>query len=124
MVDKKVVEKVIGDYASAWINRDPEAIIKIFTKDGEYHERVLGKPFIGHNEIKQYWKDKVIGEQEDIKFKLLALYIDGDTAIAEWEATFHDCKMKYDTHMKEVAVLEFKGDKIKSLREYWSSEHY
>jgi ketosteroid isomerase-like protein len=117
------VLEIIEKYENAWTERNPEAIIKIFKKNGIYHERVLEKPFVGHSQIKKYWKDKVIGEQENIKFKLLHLYIDGDTAIAEWEVKFYDKIDKNKVHMKEIAVLNIKGNKIQSLREYWSSKH-
>lgn len=123
MVSRKVVLKTIEKYKNAWITRDPESILEIFTKNGKYHERVLKKPFVGHSQIRKYWKDKVVAEQKNIKFVLLNLYIEGDTAIAEWEANFYDMVYRDNVHMKEVAILEFKGNKISSLREYWSSEH-
>ena len=120
MVDKKIARELIKKYGDAWVNQDLDSILKIFTKDAIYHERVLEKPFKGHKEIKEYWKNKVVGEQKDIKFKLLSFYIDGDTIIAEWEANFYDKKREVNVHMKEVAILEIEDNKIKSLREYWS----
>ena len=123
MVERKTVIKLIKKYEEAWVNRDAEAILEVFTKNARYHERVLKKPFLGHYGIRKYWQDKVVGEQEKIRFKLLNLYIEKNTAIAEWEARFYDKKRKVKVHMKEVAILKLKGDKIASLREYWSSEH-
>jgi len=79
MVERDVVERLVKIYADAWVNQDPEKIITIFTKDAIYHERVLEKPIIGHEQIKAYWQSKVVEEQSDIKFKLLNIYIDGDT---------------------------------------------
>lgn len=123
MVERKVVLGLIRKYKEAWIKRDPEAIIKIFTKDAIYHERVLKKPHVGSLAIKKYWSDKVIREQKNIRFKLLNLYIDGNIAVAEWEANSYDIKDKDNVHMKEVAILKIKGNKIASLHEYWSSIH-
>src|SRR3989344_61776 len=80
---------IIKIYEDAWVNQDSDKILTIFTKDAVYHERVLGKPHIGHKQIKQYWQTKVVEEQSDIKFKLLNFYIDGDTVIAEWDASFY-----------------------------------
>ena len=121
MVTRKTVIGIINKYKNAWVNRDPEAIVKIFSKNGKYQERVLKRPLIGHSKIKRYWQDKVVGEQKDIKFKLLHLYISGSTAIAEWDARFYDKKNRDNVHIREIAVLEIKGHKISSLREYWSS---
>jgi len=52
----------------------------------------------------------------------LNLYLDGNTAIAEWDAEFDDLAQGVRKHMIEVAILEFEGKLVGSLREYWSSE--
>ena len=56
------------------------------------------------------------------KFKLLNYYICDHNIIAEWDASFNSNIEKARIHMKEVAILEIKKNKIKSLREYWQSE--
>ncbi len=122
MVDKKVVTKVLKVYEDAWVNQDSEKILTIFTKDAVYRERAFEKPFVGHKQIKQYWQSKVVEEQSDIKFKLLHFWIDGNTVLAEWEASFYSNIEKARINIIEVAILEFEGAKIKSLREYWHSE--
>ncbi|MCL5430221.1 MAG: nuclear transport factor 2 family protein [Candidatus Marsarchaeota archaeon] len=124
MTDKKTVLKIMKKYKEAWERRDPEAIVKIFTKNARYYDRViLNKPFVGHTGIRKYWQDKVVGEQENIKFKLLNLYIVKNTALFEWDARFYDKKREFTVHMIGAMILEIKEDKISSLREYWSSEH-
>lgn len=122
MVSREIVENVLKIYEDAWVNQDPEKILTIFAENATYHERVLEKPLVGHDEIKQYWQSKVVEEQSDIKFKLLNIYIDGDTAIAEWDASFFNKNENKRIHIQEVAIIEFSGDRIRSLREYWHSE--
>jgi ketosteroid isomerase-like protein len=61
-------------------------------------------------------------QQTNIEAELLNLYLDGTTAIAEWEARFDDLVAGCRKRMREVAILEFAGDKIDSLREYWTSQ--
>ncbi|HEX2301636.1 MAG TPA: hypothetical protein VHH34_24550, partial [Pseudonocardiaceae bacterium] len=53
---------------------------------------------------------------------LLNLYLDGNTAVAEWEAQFDDVVQGVRKRMREVAILVFEGKLIASLREYWASE--
>jgi hypothetical protein len=53
---------------------------------------------------------------------VLKVYLDGDTAIAEWLAEFDDVAQGVRKRMREIAVLEFSGQLITSLREYWASE--
>lgn len=117
MVPRETVLGALETYGKAWVEQDPLLILTIFTPDATYRERVFENPFRGHDEIKRYWQEKVVEEQSNISFALLNTYIDGDTAIAEWEASFTDPDGK--KRIREVAILEFEGNRIKSLREYW-----
>jgi uncharacterized protein (TIGR02246 family) len=116
------VREVLATYIRAWETQDPELITTIFTPEATYHERVMGDPIPGREAIRRYWVEKVVRAQGNISCRLLRLYIDGDTAIAEWEAEFDDLAQGVRKRMKEIAVLEFDGTRIRSLREYWASE--
>jgi hypothetical protein len=84
------VRDVLDIYIRAWERQDPNLIITIFTEDATYHERVLEAPIQNRDAIRDYWHTKVVESQANIKCKLLSLYLDGTTAIAEWEAEFDD----------------------------------
>lgn len=118
------VRTTIDTYLRAWMQQDPELIVTIFTDDATYHERVLGDPIRGRAGIRDYWRSKVVEGQANIDARLLNLYTatDGTTVIAEWEATFDDRVQDVRKRMREVAILEFAGERIASLREYWASE--
>lgn len=118
------VRSTIDTYLRAWMQQDPELIATIFTEDATYHERVLEDPIRTRDGIRHYWQTKVVDAQANIDARLLNLYTatDGTTVIAEWEATFDDCVQDVRKRMREVAILEFSGDQIADLREYWASE--
>jgi ketosteroid isomerase-like protein len=119
---KQEVREVVDVYIKAWETQDPDLIVTIFTRAATYHERVLGAPIPDREAIRRYWQEKVIRSQANIRCDLLSLYLDGDTAIAEWEAEFDDLAQGARKRMKEIAVLVFEGRQIASLREYWASE--
>jgi ketosteroid isomerase-like protein len=119
---RQEVIDVIYVYIRAWETQDPDLIVTIFTPAATYHERVMGDPIPDRDAIREYWETKVVGAQANITCDLMSLYIDGDTAIAEWVAEFDDIAQGVRKRMKEIAVLEFEGRQIASLREYWSSE--
>lgn len=121
-LSKDDVRKIIDIYLRAWMTQDPDLIVTIFTADATYHERVLQQPIRNEAGIREYWQTKVVKEQANIQAKLLNLYLDGTTAIAEWEARFDDLVEGHRKLMREVAILEFDGDRIASLREYWASQ--
>jgi uncharacterized protein (TIGR02246 family) len=117
---KEEAEKLIEIYGRAWETRDPDLIVTIFTEDATYFDpkEPLNN---GREAIREYWVTKVIGEQEDIKFKLLNLWLDGDTVIAEWHATFKQIGKGVSVDLTEVAIFGVRGGKFSSLREYYRS---
>lgn len=119
---KQDVRDVIDVYIRAWETQDSDLIVTIFTPAATYHERVMEGPIPDREAIREYWQSKVIGAQANITCRLLNLYLDGDTAIAEWEAEFDDVAQGVRKRMREIAVLVFEGRLIASLREYWASE--
>lgn len=122
-LSKQDVRDVIAVYITAWETQDPDLIVTIFTPTATYHERVMKDITIPDREaIRQYWQAKVVEAQANISCRLVNLYLDGDTAIAEWFAEFDDVAQGVRKRMQEIAVLEFEGRRIASLREYWASE--
>jgi uncharacterized protein (TIGR02246 family) len=120
MLTKQQVREILDTYIKAWEGQDPDLIVTIFTEGATYHERVMGDPIRGRDGIRAYWQSKVVGEQAHITCRLLNLYLDDGTAIAEWEAEFDSRGVR--KRMREVALLTFEGGRISSLREYWASE--
>jgi hypothetical protein len=116
------VRDVVDTYIRAWVQKDPDLIVTIFTETATYHERVLEEPIRNRGGIREYWQTKVVESQDRITCEPLNLYLDGNTAIVEWEAQFDDLAQRVRKRMREVAILVFEGTLIASLREYWSSE--
>lgn len=119
---KQDVRNIVDLYIRAWVEQDADLIETIFTDTATYHERAFEPPIRDRHGIHAYWKTKVVESQSDIKCELLDLYLDGNTAIVEWEAEFDDLIQKVRKRIREVAILTFEGRLIASLREYWSSE--
>jgi ketosteroid isomerase-like protein len=112
---------LIEIYGRAWTTRDPDLILTIFTEDATYNDPSLPENQ-GHEGIRAYWISKVVGEQKDIDFKLRNLWVDGDTVIAEWDATFTDVKRNLHIEMSEVAIFGVRDGKFSSLREYYEAK--
>jgi hypothetical protein len=118
---KADVRDTLGVYVRAWVEQDPDLIVTIFTESATYHERVFEEPIRTRDGIRKYWQEKVVESQSAIECELLNLYLDGNIAIAEWEARFDDRVQGVRKRIREVAILEFEGKLIASLREYWSA---
>jgi ketosteroid isomerase-like protein len=121
MVTRATARKVIATYGKAWATQSVPLILSIFTKDARYYERVFAPPFKGHRGIAKYWKEKVVEDQSNIRFKLIGFWVSGNTVFAEWEAWFNS-REKVHRHIREAELLVFRGNKIKEIREYWGHE--
>jgi len=119
MTKKEAIE-LINIYGKAWETQDIELISTIFTEDATYNDPKESKN-IGLNAIREYWKYKVVEEQKDIKFELNNVWIEGDTVIAEWHATFRDIKRNLYISMDEIAVFVVENNKFSSLKEYYNT---
>ena len=113
-------EKLLEIYGKAWVERDPDLILTAFTPDAVYNDPHEPENY-GHEGIRAYWVSKVVGEQADISFKLLNVWISGETVIAEWDAEFTDIKRNLRVKLSEVGIFTAKDGKFSSLREYYKS---
>lgn len=120
IMTKEEAKKLIEIYGRAWETKDPNLIISIFTQDATYndpHEPINE----GREAIRKYWISKVVGEQDNIHFSLRNLWLDGETVIAEWDATFTDIKRNLQIEMTEVAIFGIREGKFFSIREYYKT---
>lgn len=122
MVDKNRAQKLIGTYGAAWANQDTNLALSVFSDTALFQECVLEPPLKGHEEIRTYWEQTVCKKQKNIRFELLNLFVDGDTAIAEWDVVFLDVPEEVHKHLKTLAVAEIRNDKIIALRGYAQRE--
>ncbi len=112
---------LLNIYGKAWITRNPDLIVSIFTENATYDDPKEQK-VIGREAIRQYWITKVLGQQSDISFELENVWIDNDTVIAEWYAEFNDTKRNLRIKMWEIAVFGTETGKFSSIREYYKTE--
>lgn len=113
-------KKLLDTYGEAWMKQDSDMILTIFTPDAIYNDPKDPENH-GHDGIRAYWINKVIGEQKDIKFKLLNVWVDKNEVIAEWDAEFVDIKRNLLINLREVGIFTIKDGKFGSLREYYKS---
>lgn len=117
---KEEALKLITIYGKAWVEQDPDLICTIFTPDATYDDPHEPKNN-GLESIRSYWESKVVGEQKDISFNILNIWIDGSDVISEWQANFTDIKRNLKIDMVEVAIFTTRDGKFSSLREYYKT---
>ncbi|MCL4519858.1 MAG: nuclear transport factor 2 family protein [Thaumarchaeota archaeon] len=108
-------------YFNAWRQQSTELIEDLFAQDGEYYEKPYEKPYRGHREITDYWRENVL-EQKDIQLRIIRVALEDDTSFAEWEARF--LRSGEHVHLKGALILSLHPDdhRVTSLREYYRRE--
>lgn len=119
MIKEKAIE-LLNIYGKAWVERDPELILTVFTTDATYNDP-REKENQGHEGIRAYWVSKVVNGQKDIHFELLNLWVDGDAVIVEWKAQFIDTIRNLRIDTTEVGIFTVRDGKFSALREYYKS---
>jgi uncharacterized protein (TIGR02246 family) len=110
----------LDSYRSAWEERDPDAVIRLFAEDATYQETPFSQPMRGREAIRQYWSRAVVAYQEAIQFGYEVLAITEVSAIAHWWASFVRISSKTQVSLDGVFVLAFdKSGRCQELREWW-----
>ena len=87
-ITTKEAAEWLDNYQTAWINRDIDLVVSLFTKDADYREKRFGPPLLGHPTLQSYWQDRVFEHQRDINFTYQIWAVDGRVCVAGWQAKF------------------------------------
>ena len=88
-------------YRNAWIGRDTEAVLRLFTADATYRESRFRPAMIGHDAIRRYWDNQVVAAQRDNAFDFEIFAVRGAQVFTHWTAHF--------TWLPVTGILELDG---------------
>lgn len=119
LMTRKQLDAWLGAYGRAWEQRDPEAVVRLFTPDALYYETPFLKPARGRVEIREYWA-AATGKQEEVCFSHEVLAVSGRRGMARWQSRFRRGAGGSRVRLDGVFVLEFDQDGLcRELREWW-----
>ena len=107
-------------YGQAWEAGDPDAVVKLFTVDGTYHEMPFDEPMFGADAIRQYWTEGAKDSQESIKFSFVPVAETETTGFARWSASFVRVPGGQRVEIEGFLEAEFARPGVCSyFREWW-----
>jgi SnoaL-like domain len=111
------IEAWIEAYGRAWRERDPDAVVAIFTEDAVYRSSPFREPHIGSDGIRAYWRD-VTSDQESLDLRFGAGVVENNRAAVEWWAIVREDEK--ETTYPGILMLRFAPDgRCEELRECW-----
>lgn len=112
----KNFSNLIHKYFEAWSKKSLELLEQVFSDDAVYEEKPFETVYRSLTEIKNYWQEKVL-PQNNITIDILRITYTGMTAIVKWQAEFTLPKkgfkqvrgimeLTYDCHHNKISKLE------------------
>ena len=87
-MNRQSVQKWLDLYGDAWTAGNPEHIIRLFSPSATYRETPFDDVMAGREAIRQYWQEGAADAQKDVQFSSQVWAIDGQIAVAGWQAQF------------------------------------
>ena len=113
----RAVRAWLEGYRRAWVRRDPDAVIRLFTPDAVYQEQPFQPAYVGRAAIRGYWAT-VTATQSDIQLRYGTPVVDGNRAAVEWWVNMRNGGAEV-TLTGEFMLAFARNGLCRSLREYW-----
>jgi SnoaL-like domain len=83
------VDDWVEPYGRAWETADGDLIVSLFSDDAVYRSSPFREPYIGHEQIRAYWRRRA-GNQRETRVCMGRPVVDGDRVAVEWWTTMID----------------------------------
>lgn len=108
-------------YGKAWMQQDPDRIVRLFTADAGYRERRFHPGLRGVEKIREYWQHIVHDLQVDVGFETVSLAVSADIAYVNWRSHFIwrpiNGIMELDA-MTRITFVDDSRDGVRLAREF------
>ena len=113
------LDEWVEGYRRAWVERDTDAVTRLFTEDGTYRANIFEEPFRGRSGVADYW-NSVTAVQSDVRVRMGRPFADGDRVAVEF---WTNMKVNgEEVTLPGCLLLDMTADGLcRRLREYW---HY
>ena len=117
------VQDWLDEYGRAWVNGDPDHVVRLFSDTATYRETPFDEPMRGRHEIREYWQNGAAYAQEDVEFISQVWAVKNDSAIAGWQARFTRRPSGARVELDGTFRLVFSNDRgsfrCRILEEWW-----
>lgn len=116
MITESDARTWIEAYGQAWVTRDPDRIVRLFTPDATYRERRFQPALKGIDAIRNYWEVIVVASQRDVSFEPDFVAVAGDQAVIHWTAQFTWLPINGIMELDAMNRITFAGETLDGLR--------
>lgn len=116
------LEDWIHRYGEAWVARDPEAFVALFSTAANYYWTPFENPLIGPAQIAAAFTDAV-STQRNIDFGFRLLSQDDEGGIAHWRCSFSRVATDMTVTIDGIMTVALNPEGMcDEFREWWHSD--
>ncbi len=118
-MEREAFENWLDSYGRAWMGRDPNAAVALYTDDATYQVTPFGEALRGRDEIHTHW-EWVARTEERIQFDYEVFAVIAENGVARWWASFLIVPPGLETKLDGIFVVTLNSEgRCLSLREWW-----
>ena len=119
-MDEQIARRWLDGLASAWKNKDPDAMAALFTVDATEQVDPFQTPIHGREKLCkgfEWW----MKDQSDIQIAYGKVDVMGQRFYAEVDARWNNTSSGETIQERGLLVCDMQGDLVSSMREFWKT---
>lgn len=102
----------------AWEERDPDAMMELFSDDAEYRSDPFVEPLMGLVAVREHWNG-VVAAQDHIEFDAERVWVSGRTVLGSWHVALTERATAERVRVRGFSTMELDDHgRIVRMREW------
>ena len=111
-------QDLFAHFKRAWEERDPDAMLELFSDDADYRIDPFVEPMIGLIAIREHWND-VVAAQDHIEFDAERVWVSGRTVLGSWHVALTERASADRVRIRGFSTMEIdEHGRIARMREW------
>ncbi len=111
-------QDLFARFKRAWEERDPDAMLELYSRDAEYRIDPFVDPMRGLNAIRAHWNG-VVAAQDHIEFDAERVWTSGRTVLGSWHAALTERATAERIRVRGFSTMELDDEgRITRMREW------
>ena len=111
-------QDLFASFKHAWEERDPDAMLELFSDDADYRIDPFVEPMIGSVAIREHWNG-VVAAQDHIEFDAERVWVSGRTVLGSWHVVLTERASADRVRIRGFSTMEIdEHGRIARMREW------
>jgi ketosteroid isomerase-like protein len=98
-------QDLFARFKRAWEDRDPDAMLELYSEDAEFRVDPFVEPMSGLNAIREHW-NAVVAAQDHVEFDAERVWVSGRTVLGSWHVALTERASADRVRIRGFSTLE------------------